>query len=85
MVKEYERRKDEEALNDNTSEDSTSSLKIYEKAYASYKPECGESNAESAERHRLIEQRVLELKHQRWRQKDKKTPKMNFYPIHHRS
>ena len=75
MVKEYERRKDDEALNGDTSEDSTSSLKIYEKAYASDKPECGESNAESAERHRLIEQRVLELKHQRGRQKDKKTPK----------
>jgi hypothetical protein len=72
MVKEYESKKEEESINDNQSEDSESSIKIYEKAYASFKPECGESNAESAERHRLIEQRVKELKRLRWRQKEEK-------------
>jgi DNA/RNA-binding domain of Phe-tRNA-synthetase-like protein len=47
MVKEYERRKEEEELMDaDTSEESESSIKIYEKAYANFKPECGESNAE---------------------------------------
>ncbi len=37
----------------------------YEKAYACYRPECGESNAESAERHELIAAKVTELTEQR--------------------
>ncbi len=45
--------------------ESKRSLKIYEKAYACYRPEYGESNAESAERHELIAAKVLELKEQR--------------------
>ena len=83
MVKEYERRKEEEELMDaDTSEESESSIKIYEKAYANYKPECGESNAESAERHRLIEQRVKEMKRLRNRQKEiKKSTRISTHFI----
>jgi hypothetical protein len=75
MVKEYESRKEEEPINDNQSEDSESSIKIYGKAYANFKLECGESNAESAERHRLIEQRVKKMKRLRWRQKEENKSK----------
>ncbi len=69
MVKDYETRQ----VNDNTQshevqKESPRSLRIYEKAAACYRPEIGESNAESAKRHRLIEERVMKLKTERLRQ-----------------
>jgi hypothetical protein len=70
MVREYNQRKEQTSANqsdDENSDDSTSSLTIYERAYACFRPEPGESNAESAERHRLIEERVTELKQARRR------------------
>jgi hypothetical protein len=53
--------------NDSESGSSNKSIRLYEKAYASYKPEVGESNAESAARHQLIDDRVSELKEARKR------------------
>jgi hypothetical protein len=44
------------------SNSSEKSIRLYERAYAYCRPEAGESNAESAERHHLIEDRVCELK-----------------------
>ena len=64
MVREYEGRTQEEDQIKEI-EDSKRSLKIYEKAYACYRPEFGESNAESAERNELIAAKVLELTAQR--------------------
>jgi hypothetical protein len=61
MVRDYEGRKQEI----NELEDSKKSLEIYEKAYACFRPECGESNAESAERHELIAAKIIELNRQR--------------------
>jgi hypothetical protein len=58
MVREYEGRKQDKNQT-NEDEDSKRSLQIYEKAYACYKPEFGESNAESAERHELIAAKVI--------------------------
>ncbi len=64
MVREYEgRRQNKDQINE--IEDSKKSLEIYEKAYACFRPECGESNAESAERHELIAAKVIELNRQR--------------------
>jgi hypothetical protein len=76
MVREYNQRKEQTSAHqsdDENSDDSRNSLKIYEQAYACFRPEPGESNAESAERHRLIEQRVTELKQTR-RRKIKNPP-----------
>ncbi len=70
MVREYTQRREQRTKpnsDDDKSTDSERSLKIFEKAYACFKPEPGESNAESAERHRLIEERVFELKQERKR------------------
>ncbi len=76
MVREYNQRKGQTSAHqsdDENSDDSTNSLTIYEQAYACFRPEPGESNAESAERHRLIEERVTELKQAR-RRKIKPAP-----------
>jgi hypothetical protein len=76
MVREYTQRKEqttEHNSDDDKSTDSDRSLTIYEKAYACFKPEPGESNAESAERHRSLEERVLELKQERKRKANSKT------------
>jgi hypothetical protein len=70
MIREYTQRREqttEPNSDDDKSTDSDRSLKIYEKAYACFKPEPGEFNSESAERHRLIEERVFELKQERQR------------------
>ncbi len=69
MVREYNQRKEQTSANPSDDEDSVfisaNSLIIYERAYACYRPEPGESNVESAERHRLIEERVTQLKQAR--------------------
>ena len=49
------------------SDSSKNSLRIYQQASACYKPEQGESNAEAAERHRLIAKRISEIKDERKR------------------
>jgi hypothetical protein len=49
------------------SDSSKNSLRIYQKASACYKPEQSESNAEAAERHRLIDKRICEIKDERKR------------------
>jgi hypothetical protein len=70
MVREYNQRKEQTIAHrsdDDKSDDSENSLTMYERAYACFRPEPGESNAESAERHRLIEERVTELKQARRR------------------
>jgi hypothetical protein len=75
-VREYSQRREqttEHNSDDDKSTDSDRSLKIYEKAYACFKPEPGESNAESAERHRLIDERVFELKQEPQRKINPKT------------
>jgi hypothetical protein len=74
MVREYEVEKQDKDQT-NEIEDSKRSLKIYEKAYACFRPECGESNAESAERHELIAATVIELTKQR------KGEKKNFSTV----
>ena len=51
------------------SNSSDKSIRLYERAYACYRPDAGESNAESAERHQLIEERVRELKEIRRRKR----------------
>ncbi len=57
MVQEYKMRKEKQVheSDEEQSDDSENSLTIYYRACASFKPEQGESNAESAERSRLIE------------------------------
>ncbi len=70
MVREYNQRKEQTSAHqsdDENSDDFTNSLTIYERAYACFRREPGESNADSAERHRLIEERVTELKQARRR------------------
>jgi hypothetical protein len=44
------------------SNSSKNSLKTYQQASACYKPEQGESNADAAERRRLIDERICEIK-----------------------
>ncbi len=59
MRREYETRvHSDDSDNSNSSKNS---LQIYHQASAYYKPEQGESNAEAAERHRLIEDFSLSL------------------------
>ena len=70
MKQDYENRAASE--NSDESEGSDNSIKIYHKAYASFRPEQGESNAEAAERHRLIEERVREIKQERKRETEQK-------------
>ncbi len=53
MKRDYETRASSAESDD--SDSSKNSLRIYQKASACYKPEQGESNAEAAERHRLID------------------------------
>ncbi len=76
MVRDYKQRK----VTDDKDEDSDSSVnsvKLYEKAFASFRPEFGESNAEAAERHRLIKERVVALKYARKQQKvNETTPRL---------
>ncbi len=57
--------------------DSKSPLEIFHKAQRIYPPEVGESNAESIERSRLVEQKIQQLKKQRRRrhEENKKTSK----------
>ena len=78
MVREYEGRTQEEDQIKEI-EDSKRSPKIYEKAYACYRPEFGESNAESAERHELIAAKVLELTEQRKGKQKNKTRIQNHF------
>jgi hypothetical protein len=70
MRRDYETRARNDESDD--SDSSKKSLRIYQKASACYKLEQGESNAEAAERHRLIEKRICKLKDERTR-KDKTT------------
>jgi hypothetical protein len=77
MVREYEGRTQEEDQIKEI-EDSKRSLKIYEKAYACYRPEFGESNAESAERNELIAAKVLELTAKR-KGKQKNETRINHF------
>ncbi len=77
MVRDYKQRQ----VTDDKDEDSDSSVhsvKLYEKAFASFRPEFGESNAEAAERHRLIKERVVALKHARKQEKkvNETTPRL---------
>jgi hypothetical protein len=76
MVREYEGRKQNQI---DEIEESKRSLKIYERAYACYRPECGESNAESAERHELIAAKVLELTEQRQGKQQNQTRIQNHF------
>jgi hypothetical protein len=77
MVREYEERLEKqkkEENSDNQSEESDNSLHIYKKAYACFRPEPGESNAESVEQQGLIEARVAELKRKRRKDKTTRSP-----------
>jgi hypothetical protein len=70
MRREYETRiHSDDSDNRNSSKNS---LQIYQQASACYKPEQGESNAEAAERHRLIEERIGEIKEERQRRTNRK-------------
>ncbi len=66
MVNDYEtQHANDQQLPKEDQQESPNSIRIYEKVAACYRPEMGESNAESAERHRHIAQRVMELKRTR--------------------
>jgi hypothetical protein len=65
MRNDYEANKRKRSLSPVSSIDSNESLEIYYKAYNTYHPEIGESNAESVERTRLMEQRIQLLKKDR--------------------
>ncbi len=65
MRRDYETRASCDESDD--SDSFKNSLRIYQKASACYKPEQGESNAEAAERHRLIDERIYEIKDERKR------------------
>jgi hypothetical protein len=54
MKQDYETNKRAKSISPASSSDSKSSLEIYYKALRTYPPEMGESNAESADRTRLI-------------------------------
>jgi hypothetical protein len=63
MVQEYKMRKEKQAheSDEEQSDDSENSLTLYYWACASFKPEQGESNAESVERSPLIEQIIRDV------------------------
>jgi hypothetical protein len=65
MRRDYETRVHSDDSDD--SDSSKNSLHIYQQASACYKPEQGEFNAEAAERHRLIDERICEIKSERTR------------------
>jgi hypothetical protein len=58
------------------SDSSDKSIRWHERAYACYRPEAGESNAESAERHQRIEDLVRELNEIRRRKRNR-----SEYPV----
>ncbi len=70
MKQDYETNKRKRSPSPASSSDSKSSLEIYYKALSTYPPEMGESNAESAERTRLVETRIQQLKKERDKRKD---------------
>jgi hypothetical protein len=71
MRNDYEANKRKRSPSPVSSIDSKESLEIYYKAYRTYPPEIGESNAESVERTRLMEQRIQLLKKERGKGKMK--------------
>ena len=70
MKRDYDTRANSDESDD--SDSSKISLRIYQQASACYKPEQGDSNAEAAERHRLIDKRICEINNER-KHKDKRT------------
>jgi hypothetical protein len=64
MRNDYEINKRKRSPSPASSTDSKSSLEIFYKAQRTYPPEVGESNAESVERSRLVEQKIQQLKEQ---------------------
>ncbi len=65
MRRDYETRVHSDDSDD--SDSSKNSLHIYQQASACYNPEYDESNAEAAERRRLIDERICEIKDERKR------------------
>ncbi len=74
MRNDYEINKRKRSPSPVSSTDSKSSLEIFYKAQRTHPPEVGESNAESVERSRLVEQKIQQLKEQ-YRQKYKENKK----------
>jgi hypothetical protein len=72
MKEEYETNKRARSISPASSSDSKSSLEIYYKALHTYPPEIDESNAESAERTKLVERKIQQLKKPRVKRKEDK-------------
>ncbi len=72
MKNDYETNRRSRAPSPTSSTDSKASLEIYYKALRTYPPEIDESNAESAERTKLIDQKINQLKQNRVKRKEEK-------------
>jgi hypothetical protein len=70
MKNDYETNKRSRTPSPTSSTDSKASLEIYYKALRTYPPEIDESNAESAERTKLIDQKINQLKQNRIKRKE---------------
>jgi hypothetical protein len=70
MRMDYETNKRRRSPSPASSTDSKASLEIYYKAQRTYPPEIDESNAESVERTRLMEEKIQQLKQQRIKRKE---------------
>jgi hypothetical protein len=70
MKNDYETNKRSRTPSPTSSTDSKASLEIYYKAQRTYPPEIDESNAESAERTKLIDQKIKQLKQNRIKRKE---------------
>ncbi len=72
MKNDYETNKRARSTSPTSSTDSKASIEIYYKALRTYPPEIDESNAESAERTKLIDQKVYQMKQDRIKRKKHK-------------
>jgi hypothetical protein len=72
MKNDYETNKRARSPSPTSSNDSKASLEIYYKALRTYPPEIDESNAESAERTKLIDKKIYQLKQDRIKRKKDK-------------
>ncbi len=73
MKNDYETNKRARSTSPTSSTDSKASIEIYYKALRTYSPEIDESNAESAERTKLIDKRICQLKQDRIKKKERQT------------
>jgi hypothetical protein len=70
MRNDYETNKRKRSSSPASSTDSKASLEIFYKAQRTYPPEIDESNAESVEKNRLIEEKIQQLKQKRIKRKE---------------